>query len=215
MNRKQMIDRFHERLISARPEAEGYYHSGWSSRESQTARFAALLQASKFAGGSVVDYGCGTGDLYGYLAASGLPFEYRGYDQNVDMLTIAKRRYGEAFFSEITIDATDFESADYVFASGIFQFRDAGDPLYFQPLARNLFTLSCKALAVTLLSSERDEGNKADDELYFAPNEAIRLAEALSNFWALDHSYHIGNGDMTMGIHKRNVATKWRRPRSI
>lgn len=215
MNRKQLIDRFHGNLISRQPNAEGYYYSGWSSRQSQAERFAALLQVSKFTGGSVVDYGCGTGDLYGYLVASGLPFEYRGYDQNAEMLAIAKRQYREASFSEIAIDAVDFDPADFVLASGVFQFRDADEPTYFDRVFKSLFALSRTALAVTLLSGERDHDNKSSDELYFMPDEAIQLADILSKFWILDHSYHVGSGDMALGIHRRDVAVRWTRPHPI
>ena len=46
---------------------DAFLINGWFNRESQEIRFAALLNSVRYCGGRIADYGCGTGDLFGYL----------------------------------------------------------------------------------------------------------------------------------------------------
>ena len=96
MSRRAMIDEFHFHLLNG-AQQEGYSISGWSSRESQERRFDALIRSSGFQAGSIVDYGSGTGDLFGFLRDRGFKFEYSGVDHNARMVDFAIKRYGPYF----------------------------------------------------------------------------------------------------------------------
>lgn len=212
MNRFQLINQFHARLIASGRTLDGYYLSGWSSPQSQSDRFQALLRAAQFEGGSVIDYGCGSGDLFGYLQSSGYAFDYLGLDQNSDMIRIAKAKYG-ARFDVIGLDEVFFSSADYIFCSGVFQFRDSDNPYYYDALIRSLFRQSKRCIAFNVLSANRLKSEMVDEELYFEPREILGVAQATSQLWLLDHSYHPGLGDMTVALHRAKDEVIWRRPK--
>ena len=212
ISRACRINRFHERMLrSDRGARESHLLCGWSSKETQEARFRALVRAVDFNGGTVLDYGCGTGDLYGYLARQGYEFSYIGVDQNTAMLAVAKAAYGD-HFTPIQLDEVPALRTDYTFASGVFQFVDPDDRYYYRSLAAKLFACSDMALSVNFLSAYRAESEKQSDELYLVPDEVTALAISLSGRWTLDHSYHPGRGDMTVGILKEKPGTVWKRP---
>jgi SAM-dependent methyltransferase len=189
------ITAFHDQLAAdARPE--GYWLDGWGSADGQRARFDALLRSANYRGGSVVDFGCGTGALREHLAGLGYPFTYLGLDMNADLLPVTNE------FRLIDFDSVDFPPADYVFASGIFQFADDADPLYYRRLVGSLFERCGIALSVNFLSALRDEAEKDPEELYLTPGEAADLAASLSGRWVLDHSYHPARGDLTLSVHR-------------
>ena len=196
MTRIGAITAFHDQLRADAAGKEPYWLDGWGSPEGQRVRFDALVRAARYRGGSVVDYGCGTGALRGYLASLGFPFTYLGLDMNGNLLPSA-----DADFQVIDPDSVDFPHADYVFASGIFQFADPADPLYHHRLVGSLFHRCRTAVAVNFLSALRDGSARDPEELYLSPAEAVDLATSLSGKWVLDHSYHPERGDLTLAIY--------------
>ncbi len=211
MPRKSLIDGFQASVLSGHGDKPGYKLAGWSSSSSQTERFKALIRMINYEGGTVVDFGCGPGDLYAFLRDLGKPLNYVGVDQNLTMVDVARSRHGN-HFRRIEIDAIDFDSVDYVFASGIFQFFDAEAPQYHFSLTERLFSVCKKGLAVNFLSAQRSIAHKVRSELYLEPEVVCRFAAEVTKFWALDHSYHSGGGDMTLTLLKRRIDDNWVRP---
>ncbi len=200
MTRVAAITSFHGQLMAA-GAVEPYWLDGWGSADGQRVRFDALVRASDYRGGSVVDYGCGTGALCGYLASLEYPFTYLGLDMNPDLLGVHAGA-GGGEFRLIEADSIDFPVVDYVFASGIFQFADPDEPLFFRRLVGSFLERCRTAVAVNFLSALRDDAAKDPDELYLSPAEAAGLASSLSDRWVLDHSYHPDRGDLTIGIRR-------------
>jgi SAM-dependent methyltransferase len=211
--RFDLVEVFHERLIALYNASDGATHliNGWFSRESQEIRFAALLNSARYCSGRIADYGCGTGDLFGYLQTHFPQAVYRGYDFNTHMLEIARSRFGSDFFEEIAFDSTDIGNHDYILASGIFQFLDADRPMYYIDILRRLLDRCNTAIAVNFLSSNRSAGNKVANELYLSDQQVLRTARQLSRRWGIDHSYHAGYADITLAMFKDCQST-WKRP---
>ena len=97
--------------------AEGVH---WNSRHTQECRFEALraLLPEDISGLTLVDVGCGFGDLHRYLARDNdLPGRYIGLDTLQSMVTVARERTGEDIR---LLDAlTDpLPAADYYLCSG-------------------------------------------------------------------------------------------------
>jgi SAM-dependent methyltransferase len=71
-------------------------------------------------GDNIMDFGCGTADLYGYLKDRDIIVDYTGIDIMSDFIKTAKDRYDE----KITILDTNvlyyMEKFDWYFASGVF-----------------------------------------------------------------------------------------------
>ena len=91
----------------------------WGSRQSQDVRFAALCGVGDLGGKSVLDFGCGFGDLYGYFQERGTkPATYLGVDINPTLIGEAKKRYPGGHFAVTDIFATPMGTWDYALASG-------------------------------------------------------------------------------------------------
>ncbi|MET7398114.1 class I SAM-dependent methyltransferase [Dactylosporangium sp. NPDC005572] len=158
-----------------------------------------MLRATAFAGGTVLDWGCGPGDLYFHLTKLDLPFTYVGTDIDPRMVELAASR-GVPDVRLVDLDFRPERTYDYVFASGIFQFQDPDDPLYFLPILEAMYDNSARAAAATFLSAYRPEAEKAPDELYVDGATIARIAAAITDRWVVDHSYHPAAGDLTVGL---------------
>lgn len=214
MTREFNITTFHNALINERrDDLDGWHLAGWSSFQSQQERFKTLVRNLHYKGGSVIDFGCGTGELYLFLKKLGLPFNYIGLDCNPEMLKIARSRYGDRF-QLIKMDDVPFENVDYVFLSGVFQFLDVQSPNYHLTLCQKVFSKCKLGMAVNFLSIMRKESAKIQSELYVDPIDIISFAKKNSHFWSLDHSYHTIGGDMTLTLLHQNLDEKWERPAS-
>ena len=105
-----MVQKFHSDILNRyRGDfLNSHILCGWSSKHSQEARFSALLSTMKYNGGSIVDYGCGTGDLYAFIVKKYGQVKYTGVDSSGEMIEIARNQYNTNFilcdFDEIDFD---------------------------------------------------------------------------------------------------------------
>lgn len=65
----------------------------WGSRESQELRFKILSQLTDLNAKSILDVGCGLGDLYGWLEKNNIKTNYKGIDITPKMIEKAKERF--------------------------------------------------------------------------------------------------------------------------
>lgn len=133
----------------------GVYHPGavgWSSEFSKNIRFEILCQISNMDNRSILDVGCGFGDLYNFLAKRYHNFAYQGMDINPAMIEAARARYPEIPF--LTMDFGEYQGQrfDYVLASGALSFKVPDyKQLYFGYIEK-MFTLSKLGTAFNMLN---------------------------------------------------------------
>ena len=181
----------------------GYDHRalGFGARSSQEKRFAALLQLGAFHRRSVLDVGCGFGDLFPWLQERGMMPDYTGVDICAPMIERCRRRFkGVGRFlvgDALTFDAEE-GSYDYVVASGIFGLAARGTRTRIQPTLQRLFRMSRIGLAVNFLSTRAPRKSAA--RLYVEPADMMEMALGLSPAVAVDHSY-LPN-DFTLLVHR-------------
>ena len=113
---------------------------GWPDAEDQQYRFRLLL-AHIEQEGTLLDWGCGFGDLSVHW-----PGEYIGYDWHPQMRSIARRRYPRARI----VDRP--EPADWVVACGVFNLR-AGEK-FTRPTLREMWALCRRGIAFNMLSAK-------------------------------------------------------------
>ncbi|MER7008554.1 class I SAM-dependent methyltransferase [Dactylosporangium sp. NPDC000555] len=182
--------------------------AGWGSADLQRLRFEALLRTAGYRGGSVLDWGCGPADLYFHLRSVNLPMDlpvdYTGVDLDPRMVELATSRGvpNVALLPPGHAPEAPEGRHDYVFASGIFQFPDPDDPLYYLTILEQMYDISRRAVATNFLSAQRPEAARAPDELYVDPAVVARFAGALTGRWVLDHGYHPQAGDFTLALLK-------------
>jgi len=149
---KDRIRRHYEPLVDK--DSPGYRAADWSDALAQQIRFAVLGDNVELTGRSLLDVGCGTGDLWVFLCAHDIATDYLGVDLVDKAITEARRRHPDGRFETVDVFAPGTftpESFDVVFSSGAFNL-DVGNNRVFLPLAiTRLVELSREVTAFNLL----------------------------------------------------------------
>lgn len=163
------------------PNAESFEIADWGDAASQTKRFEALIELVDLTGRSLLDVGCGTGDLWAFLARRGLGVDYLGVDLLEKMIAEAHRRHPAAAFECVDpFDPTSLagRSFNVVFASGVFNL-DTGNSREFLPGGiRRLLDLADEALVFNLLHARAE--TRHDHCVYYTPDQITRLLDPLA-----------------------------------
>jgi SAM-dependent methyltransferase len=182
---RRMQDHFRATTSGFPPEDTRFV--GWGSESSQRARFAALASAGLLGEDSVLDVGCGTGALAGWLREMGWKGRYTGIDILPGMIKAARRLHARERFQVATVSRRSVRSADWVVASGIF-FLPARD--WDRRVARALKAMLRKSrtgVAANFLSARSPRRDRASK--YVDPGAVLRLALKVSPRVALRHDY--------------------------
>ena len=128
---------------------------GWRNLHTQTTRFEALVRIGDLAGRTVLDVGCGHGDLRGFLRANGHDVEYLGLDHLPELLDVAVERYGDWLRTRFLLgdfSSADLPRTDYVLCSGALSYRQR-DPDFIPRVIEKLFRTCRLGLGFNLLRS--------------------------------------------------------------
>jgi SAM-dependent methyltransferase len=187
-----------------------YLALDWNSTESQRLRFKVLkellIYGKKASGVSLLDVGCGLGDLYGLLKADGTlhrnKITYTGFDISPKLIEAARKKYpGAKFETKDVLEERHLPSFDYIFCSGIFNIRttDRLDHLDFvKEMLFRMYDLSACGVGVNFLSegglpvAGRDE-LEAGRYFYFNPEEILNYSRFVATRYILRHDYHPGD----------------------
>lgn len=178
----------------ARDHGDSHLAAQYSSRESQMRRFASLSRVGDVTGRSVLDFGCGTAALWQYFVArSTPPSAYRGVDIVEDLLDVAELNCPSGRFS--TPDGLGDERFDFVFVSGVFNNRRAGNRRFWQSTVTKLFARTDVGLAFNLMSTYVDY---RDDSLFYERPELAFgfIKKHLTPYVALHHDYLAKDGSV-------------------
>ncbi len=162
----------------------------WGSRESQRTRFRILTQVGKLNGSSLLDIGCGMGDLYGWLKEENIQTNYRGIDITPEMVTMAKKRFPGVDFSvgDMLEDALSGQQPDFAVASGIFYLRQNAPEEYLQTVVATMFKAARVGVAFNSLSNWFAE---EPGEFHADPLQTVRFCRSLTPWVCLRHDYHL------------------------
>jgi SAM-dependent methyltransferase len=127
---------------------------GWRDPLSQTVRFEALSTIAGLNGHSILDAGCGHGDLYSYLLQLYTDITYCGVEQIPELLDQASHRYRNQ--PRVSFIHADFMNdtlpqADYVMASGSLNYYNANPEFIFEAIFK-LYTQCTLGFGFNLLS---------------------------------------------------------------
>ena len=135
---------------------------GWGSTRSQEKRFKALAQAGIRNGDSILDVGCGFGDLYHYLKKNGCDTEYTGLDSNQGFISINQSTHPNLDFRCGDILSIS-DTYDWVVASGIFCFKSSE---WFHDTLETVQSMLSKSVKGVAFNCLFDEGIKRDSTNY-------------------------------------------------
>ncbi len=207
---KNLQVKYYEDLLDK--YGDHYLSLDWKAPDSQRIRYSIfedlinMFSAGKF---SLLDVGCGFGDLYGFLKERNYDVDYTGVDIAPKIIDMAKKKYPEAKFEvkDILSDKKN-SSYDFVFLSGAlsicFDDREKHIDFIISMLIK-MYELCKIAVGVNFLSSEAlyavsEEDLQKKQYFYMRPEEAVSIVKTLSKRFVLRHDYHLG--DFTVYIIK-------------
>lgn len=214
MDKRKIIEYF-EGLLAK--HGDNYLALDWNSPESQKVRFHVFQEifvyGRKAANISVLDVGCGFGDLYGFFKANGAldrhKISYTGYDIADKLIGAAKKKYPEAKFEHKDIlEEVNIAKFDYIFCSGVFNIRTADLESHLEvvkAMLMRMFELANYGVAVNFLSEGAlpiadPEDLKTGRYFFFNPEKILNYCRTICSRYILRHDYH--PGDFTLYLIK-------------
>jgi SAM-dependent methyltransferase len=182
------IQRYHQQRI--REFGAGSCRSlGWKTREGQEARFKILLEIGDVNNASVLDAGCGHGDLRAFLDEKYTRLRYIGIDQETSFLDVAIQKYGHVpgtsfFHGDFT--QAELPVMDYILASGALNYRHSDPDFIFKAITK-LFH-SCRiGFGFNLLSRVEDPDGLL---VAYQPQLIVEHCRTLSSQVELKEGYY-------------------------
>jgi SAM-dependent methyltransferase len=132
--------------------------------EGQIRRYETLLmETGDLSGKTILDFGCGKGDFYGFLRDKGISVSYCGIDVNDNLIELAQHKFPQAEFIALDIDEDTFHRRfDVIIGIGVFNLRIAGIEESMKGLLKNLFPLCRESLHINFLT-------------YYVPRRSVEL----------------------------------------
>lgn len=191
--KEYLIDYFTKRL---RHFGDTPASVGWSEK-GQLLRYQAISELLSFNNSSVLDFGCGKGDLYRFLKTKGLNLKYTGMDINPELIRIAREKYPEAIFRTIDLEKEELnEKFDFIIICGVFNLKISGvkESAYWS--IKKLFCNTKKTLLFNCPSIHAK--NKDIELLYYDSVELLSLALTITKKVNLYH--HLIEGEIFLEL---------------
>lgn len=185
---KKITGRYEEKLDAYCGDANDPRSVGWSDRSLQWKRFEALTSVAPLEGKSILDLGCGLGNLLDFLTERKWKGEYTGWDLSDKMIAHCQSRFPEKEFD--TVNILDYDGSrkfDIIIGSGLFCVPLEDDSLY-DEIIKKMFGLCREAIAFNMISTYV---NYREDHLrYTNPCEIFDFCKNnLSRYVAIRHDY--------------------------
>ncbi|MCJ7544583.1 MAG: class I SAM-dependent methyltransferase [Phycisphaerae bacterium] len=178
MSKKKIIRAHYEPRIE--PGRASHDVLDWSDARAQQARFEVLLHHVDLVGKSLLDVGCGLGDLWAFLQAKGVRADYTGVDLLEKMALAARQKHpGGRFLCADVFDAQSLPGRrfDVVFCSGAFNLNLGNNREFLPRAAGRLLELTNEAVVFNLLHHRT--ATRYDHCFYYDPAEVRAALEPL------------------------------------
>ena len=163
-----------------------YEAVGYTAPEFATTRYAILSEVGSLTKASVLEVGCGIGNLLAYMKENGFKGEYTGLDLMPEMIAQARQRHPEARYIEgDLLQMKNGEAADYVIASGVYQ--HASKDLFHRSIAA-MFQ-RCKVAAAFNMFSMWCPAESRNEYLFADPLETMEFCRQFTSHLILRHEY--------------------------
>lgn len=161
---------------------------GWSKDLNNSRFYNVLKNLPLLSEDRVLDFGCGFGDLYGYLKDQNVTSDYVGIDINDNLLKVAKQRYPNAYFEKCNILDNGYEgrAVDYVVSCGVHNIKKRDNYQFLELSLDRFSSLAKKGISINFLSDKVEYFTK--DSFHFDPSRALDMAYKYSNRVVLDNS---------------------------
>ena len=182
-----------KQLYETRYEQFGNSHRtvGWGSIRDQVLRFDMLCRGLDLTGKTILDIGCGLGDIVPYLDIrypSG--FKYTGIDLAPSLVKAAQQQFAQPNISFICGDMDkldESEEYDVVLLSGALSYRVDDNVGHAKAMLKKLFRISKEVISVNFLSDYVDY--QEEKNFHYSPEDMFHFAKTLTKWVALFSDY--------------------------
>ena len=187
MNLEELGEKIRAYYAPRLAAADDYYQAvGYTAPELATARYAVLCEIGPLNDASVLEVGCGVGNLLAYLKEKGFKGDYTGLDLMPEMLAQARQRHPDARFIEgDLLQIKNGEAADYIIASGVYQ--HASKELFQKSIAA-MFQ-RCKVAVAFNMFSVWCPAESHNEYLFADPLETMEFCRQFTPNLLLRHEY--------------------------
>lgn len=160
---------------------------GWRDSTSQMNRFSVLVEITDLTNASILDEGCGFGDLYPFLTSRFPGIRYTGIDIHATAIETARERYPEAAFE--TADFSDYTGGpfDYVLSSGALTFNMDNARAVYEGHIRKMYELCTKGVAFNVLDQRTIA--QMDEYLGWDQDEVEAYCRSFAEKVVIRHDY--------------------------
>jgi len=153
-DKKLLLDYYEGLYLQYGPNFRG---SGWPNQDDQLKRFQILTEIGDLNGSSILDVGCGFGDLYPFLLARFHDFVYTGIDISEIIINAARKKFPDVDFRVHDLLEDDLgRSYDYVLLSGTFNPKLNDNWSFIKMMLEKMFKISVYGTAFNMFSDEVD-----------------------------------------------------------
>ena len=191
-DKKKCIDRYNKRLKKFGRDSRTLGWSGGGAR--QHIRFKALMEIQFFLKNdikSVLDVGCGFGDMGVYINDNHPQIKYCGIDINSSLIEMGKQNASYLDLRELDVLDADVGKVDIVVESGIFNYKYTSkrdDQLnYISKMLSRFQEISNFGFSADFMSTYVDY--QATDNFHLFPNEGVDMLKKICNNVVLRHDY--------------------------
>lgn len=170
---------------------------GWGDIYQQQYRFDRVLDNIECNNKTILDIGCGFGDLYLFMKSKNVsPIKYIGWDINQDLIDEANRqKYNNCEFLVVNLLNQEIDmKADIVVMLGLLNYdlNNENDNFeYSKSMIKKAFSNCKDKLVVDFLSINLSkEYPKEDFIFYHNPSDVLKFALTLTNNVSLLHNYN-------------------------
>ena len=161
---------------------------GWGPKGRSRLRYEILLSRWDLSGATVIDFGCGFGDLYSAIVAKNWNVDYIGVDLNSRLLDVASKRYPGVRFELGDLSVLDsLAPVDYVLTSGVFNHLLADNRAFVTQAFERFDGVARRGFSSNFLSSYVDF--PLDHTYHSKPEEILALAYRFSRNVVLRNDY--------------------------
>jgi SAM-dependent methyltransferase len=187
-DKNRIISRYNERLTKFGPSIEALA-SG--NEERRNMRFSVLKEIGISKGDSVLDLGCGFGDLYNFLKLQGLRVNYTGIDINPALIDHARKQYADAEFKVLDIQNEDPGKFDYIVSTSCFNLKLLNEDNYgfIENLMKRAYSFAKKGVAIDFLTSYVDFKGNPEEAFYYSPEKVFEISKSITKRVCLRHDY--------------------------
>lgn len=178
---------------------------GWKDRASQFLRFDMLFRDYDARGKTILDVGCGLGDLYTFLNEKyGDDFQYIGIDISSKLIDAAMKKHVAKncrfYHSDITSFTKQYhnEAIDYSVESGMLSFRIGDNEAYAQSVMQEMFNISADGASLNFLSDQVDF--QLEKNFHYDACQVIAWVKSLTRNFNLYQDYPLW--EFTVRLHK-------------